>query len=457
MKKNIDRPKLQWLLDELAELREQGVVDEAAAQRIREYYAAADEQTSQPAQSAETAARAKRGKQQYLLYSLVVLGAMLVGSGVILLFAHNWDMLALYQRIAVASIPVIIGASCGVCTVVWEKDGRWREFSAFFTAVGFAVLTALISQIYNLSGTIPDFMRLVLAVSLPLVYIFHSHLLNTAYCIAAFAFLGDYYDNYGVLYYLAAAPFILYYLFFRKRYDGQTVWMRYICLVPVAYFLLYYTEHSGMRMELFTTAALLYTAGLFYDETGVRGWKNPWMICGWFMLTVLFVLASSSIGFLLNDAHYHNFSDETSVFILMGWRWLIPFLAGAYVIARKPTPFKVMVMLTSLLPVLWYFMRDAAEAALWINNGLFLLIGAASIAEGAKGHGIIRINAGMLQIALLAGIRFYDSRMDILTRALAFIVIGAAFIAINVYMGRKFKNEKKLSAAQGGGNGDVEE
>lgn len=466
--KNIDREKLEWLRAELAELRGQGVIDSEAEQRIRGYYAAAeDEPAPQPAavtaregrpgQAEQKRAAAKSGKQQYVLAVLVSLGSLMVGCGVILLFAHNWDMLSKFQRVALAFIPVIAGACCGVYTIAKDKDQRWREASAFFTAAGFAVLTALVSQIYHVGGTIQEFLALVMAVSLPLIYFFRAYLLAAVYCASLLLFISFRRSGLatdGFLHFAGIAPFIAYYLFFHKPAGLRTVWMRYICLMPLIFLLSYFGANDALRLNLFAAAGLLYTAGLYRNETGAHGWMNPWTACGWLFLTVL--LANLSIEPRFLRLWYPYGLEKIPLKYYLSGLWFALFAAQLFVIARRPAPLKVTVALVTLMPLVCYMLRVNPELVGWAASAALLLVGTAALAEGIKERGLLKVNAGMLQITLLAVIKFVDSEIGILTRAFIFIIIGTAFIATNVYLSRKFRGEKPHAPAEGEVRGDVE-
>lgn len=469
MAKSIDKERLEWLQAELAELRGQGVIDGDAERRIRGYYAAS-EAGPQPAaaareerrdQAGKARAAVKSGRQQYFLAVLVGLGSLMVGCGVILLFAHNWDMFSKFQRVAVAFVPIIAAACCGAYTLVKNKDQRWREASAFFTAVGFAVLTALISQIYHTGGTLREFLLLVMAVSLPLVYIFRAYLLAVVYCALLFALVDSYLAGWaegGFFHFAGIAPFVAYYLFFHKPAGLRTVWMRYICLMPLAYLLIFFGVNDALRLHLFAAAGLLYTAGLYYNETGVRGWRNPWAACGWLFLTVLLVITTVS-PYFLKLRYLYGLKDVQLRYYLSGL-WLALFAAQVFAASRRFTPLKAAIALVTLMPLFCYMLMIKPELAPWAvdwaASASLLLVGTAALAEGMRERGLLKLNAGMLQIALLAAIKFADSGLDILMRAVIFIVIGIAFIAANVYMSRKFRDEKASMPAEGEVRGDVE-
>lgn len=364
------------------------------------------------------------------------MGALLISGGAILLFAYNWDMLSTWQRVAVAFVPLLIGAVCGIYTIVKERDRRWREFSAVFTAAGFTVLTALISQIYHSGGTLLDFTRLVLAVSLPLVYIFKSQALTAVYCLGLFTFLGYRSEQLNLAWaYLAAIlPFICCYLFFSKQRGPRTTAMRYIALIPLVFLILLDERWYSITIH-FAAASMLYVAGLYYHDEGERGWKNPWLALGWLYLTALLVFASTTRYAWQGVYEYARGPNHFSIL------WPVFFAAGACAALRKATPLKILVMLSPLLPLSAEALGIGSSTMVFAANGYLLLIACAALARGVRGRGLLEINAGMLQLTLLVWIRFYDERIGIMTRAVAFMIVGMAFIMANVYLGRKFRKD----------------
>src|SRR3546814_15318620 len=87
----MSKPSANWLLSELPGLERAGIVDAATAARLRAHYqVAADD----------------RG---FALGLSGILGALLVGLGVILLIAYNWDSWGRGLRLSVAALPLIAG------------------------------------------------------------------------------------------------------------------------------------------------------------------------------------------------------------------------------------------------------------------------------------------------------------------------------------------------------------
>lgn len=449
MSKLVDKDRLEWLSGELTELCGTGVIDEAIRRKILENYSPgsletevrAQPQPHIPEKPGEAQSFSKSGEQNYFMLVLVLLGALLVGGGVVMLFAYNWESLSRIQRISVAFISVLIGATSGVYTIVNDKDARWQEFSAFMTATGFAVMTAVISQMYNIDVTMIEFCQLVMAVSLPLVYIFRSQLLSGIYCLGLFAFYGysDYERYYGLCYLAGIAPFILYYLFFVKQRGFRTVSMRYISFLPMLFLVFF----NYVVLNFSVIASMLYAVGLHYKDSGERGWKNPWLSVGWILLTVLLVLSVSTSRFFLWWPTFPNW-DEHSLGIVF---WVFLFALYIYISGSRLTLLKLVVILSPLFHLLCLGMANYSMFIL-ITNLYFFLVSVAALAYGIKTRGLFEVNVGMFQLFLLIMMRFFDYRISILLRSFAFIITGMAFIAANIYLSHRLKKEKSPIAVE---------
>lgn len=249
MAENTDKTRQELMLAELAAMRGKGVIDADAEERIRRHYAAAEPSPEpQPVVWTEPDIRhvapqkapapAKRGILSYFVKALGMYLAFSVSASfpiaVNLVYGDVWDTLSTSQRVLFAFMPVIAGALCGVYTIVREKGRVWREASAVLTAFGFAMLAWWSPEIYHAKGS-PGSSEFVMFVSLPLIYIFRSHLLAALYC--AFFLLGCLLSGLGVpllrmvfndsesgfACFMGVVPFIAYHRFFRKPAGKETV------------------------------------------------------------------------------------------------------------------------------------------------------------------------------------------------------------------------------------------
>ncbi len=134
---------VRWLLGELPKLEAEEVIDGAAAERIRAHY-------PEPAASSSS---------RLAVAVFAVFGALLIGSGVILLLAHNWEHLGRGTRAAISMTPLLVSQIL-VGWVVLKRFGStaWREGSATLLALAVATALALVDQTYHTGGDLESFL-----------------------------------------------------------------------------------------------------------------------------------------------------------------------------------------------------------------------------------------------------------------------------------------------------------
>src|SRR5438094_234347 len=86
------RHAVRWLNAQLPELVEKGVLTAPAADAVRAHFASVE---------------AARSRGLGVVVS-AILGATLVGAGIILLLAHNWDELSQPARTVISFAPLIV-------------------------------------------------------------------------------------------------------------------------------------------------------------------------------------------------------------------------------------------------------------------------------------------------------------------------------------------------------------
>lgn len=111
-----------------------------------------------------------------LIITVGIIGVVLIGFGIIYLFAHNWDQLARSTKTLLSFIPVIISIAANIFTVTKRKDAVvWQESTAVSTFLAVGSMLALILQIYQLPGIENYFFFYWCLLCLPIVYILNSH------------------------------------------------------------------------------------------------------------------------------------------------------------------------------------------------------------------------------------------------------------------------------------------
>ena len=151
--------QVRWLYDELPELTAIGVVDGETAAKIRRHYG----ELSQVPGS------------KIALTVFTILGSLLVGVGIILLLAHNWENLSRAVRVVLSFLPLL--AAQAIAFHVRRKPAPFRgalEGAGLFLSLAIAASIALVGQTYHIYGDLGNFLLTWGLLILPLIYLFRS-------------------------------------------------------------------------------------------------------------------------------------------------------------------------------------------------------------------------------------------------------------------------------------------
>lgn len=129
---------------------------------------------------------------------LSAFAALLVGLGVISIFAANWEEMGRATRAFVSLVPIVI---CAIFAVLAERKG-WesaaiREPLGILWTIATIAGTALVAQTYNLGGSVPDLVLLVTFLTLPIIWVTRSSALIGAWPIFAFVWATARKDVFG--------------------------------------------------------------------------------------------------------------------------------------------------------------------------------------------------------------------------------------------------------------------
>ena len=74
---------------------------------------------------------------------------------------------------------------------------------------------------------------------------------------------------------------------------------------------------------------------------------------------------------------------------------------------------------------------------LLLANLYLLILGGAVLRDGLQSGLLPRLNAGLGILSALIAVRFFDSQLSFTVRGLLFILIGLAFLAVNLLVKRR--------------------
>ena len=421
---------------QLDELLENGVIDHATAERIAAYYRARQDGT----------------KSNRLLTIFGILGALLVGLGIMLILAHNWDQLPRAAKTILAFVPLLIGQGLVAFTLLRRPERvGWREASGTFLTLAVGASISLVSQIYNIPGEIESFMLTWVVLSLPLVWLLRSSMVAllcwlglTIYALMT----GFDHDGWMLLWYwvLILPLFWHYRTLLRETPAGNFTFLHH-WMIPVSIALVLNTGVWGRGEVLL----ILVYSGLFgaYYLIGNHPyfrrcpvWSNGYKIIGWIgtlvgLLVFSFRMPWEAIADKSDELFLHLFTTPAGWLALLvnGLAgWLLWRLHQRQLVRPQMQP---VAYVFGVLFLLFLVGNLSPVLGMIICNLLVLGLGLLRIRRGIEEEHLLGLNLGLGIIAILIICRFFDENLPFVVRGGLFFVVGIGFFVANYQMLKK--------------------
>ena len=423
------------LQKQLQELIEADIISEEIADKILAYYKHKDDKTS---------------NRIFVVFG--VLGALLIGLGLILIIAHNWDNLSRTAKTLLAFVPLLIGQILAGYTLLKKTNSpTWRESTSTFLFFAIGATIALISQIYHLSGSLSTFLLTWLLLALPLVYLMRSSMTSLLYIAGisyyvfevGYSFYHKFENNYYWLLLLLILPF---YYWLYKNKSGSNALIFHHWFLPLSILLAFGTlvEHNGR----FIFVGYMSLLGLFYLIGNTDYFikqkllNNSYMIIG-SLGTVGILLALSFKWFWRELRHQELMSGQfqSTEFIVSVILTIVAMILFFYQFKTKSLKELKPISITFLLFFLTFIIGLYSGIAVVLINIILFGIGVFTIKEGEKQNNLLILNYGLLIITSLVISRFFDVNLSFVLRGLLFILVGTGFFAANYWMLKKRNNE----------------
>ena len=154
----MNKGHVEWLYGELADLVGKGVLPAESVEKVRQHYG-----------ELETG-----GGLRWAIVLFGILGGALIGAGILLLLAHNWDNLSRSVRAVISFLPLLTSLALAGF-VLWKRpeSTAWREGVGIFWALAIGATISLVAQTYHISGDFPTFILTWALAGLPIVYLLH--------------------------------------------------------------------------------------------------------------------------------------------------------------------------------------------------------------------------------------------------------------------------------------------
>lgn len=429
------RDPITWLEKELPVWQAQGFIHPDQAERLRTHY-----RRNPPG-----------GSRNLLVILFGVIGALLIGGGIMLIVAHNWNELSRAARGLVSVIPLFMcQALAGWVLKSRPASTAWREPVALGWVLSIGTAIAMIAQTYHMPGSFDRFLITWMLLTFPVVYLMRSVTSLLVYLtgIISWSFVSQHDGGSPQSFWLllgAALPIMVWWNR-TNPHGGQATLSRWSFIIA-GFCGLAATIDSHSSLVWITVyalfSALLWLAGSRYEAQAKSTWMRPSLNLGGLGLAIIAYMLTWS-EFWSDQAREAGFwsawakVDPVSLIVVAA----IAVAYGVYAVyaARKRQYLALMwgsVPLVYLLFANWLTNPDYVILVTWISNALFFGAGIATMRAGIVSDHLGQINAGMLIICVAILSRFFDADLPILIRAVVFIVIGLAFVSVNIRMSRK--------------------
>lgn len=435
---------IKWLYSELPNLINSGTIPAESETRLHDYYGSPHE----------------LNKQNIAIIIFSVLGAALIGTGVILVLAHNWDNLNRVLRTVIAFTPLIAGQLLGIWVLMKKSESTaWRESVSVFIMLALGAVIALVSQIYHLGGDLDTFLLVWMLLSLPLVYLFSASLPAILY-MGGISWWALYYrlaQHGSLAWYWPVLALVLPHVLLvcrDNRYSVRAVFLQWaLCLsvglVPFAMFEDQVFE--GWPIVIFAGFfGIMCLGGIVGDDDDVSLMRKPFTVIGCVGTILLaYILTYSGVW----DEISFSYKGDASVLrtIVLSHDFLLGILLMIIVTALVAATFrtkKLHRIEIGIFPLLvficfWLNVDDSMFILCTVLCNIYLFAYSIyRIVIGIREDSLFAVNTGMLLLALWIFTRFFDVDIGFLAKGLVFIMIGAGFFVTNIFLVKRRTRER---------------
>lgn len=390
-----------------------------------------------------------------LSMALTILGATLVGLGILLIIAHNWDNLSRFTKTILAFLPLLLGQiACGY-GIIRKKGKEWKEGAATFLFFAIGACISMVSQIYHLEGDLGSFLLTWMVLCLPMVYAIPSSIVSLLY-------IG------GITWYATNCGYGI-------DHEPYIFWGLLAAIIP-HYLQLYHKQSNSNAFSYHSWAialSILITLGLWAKDIPNIMWiayvglmtlyfmlgnqpffkakkitNNPFLVIGLLGTILLFLIFTFRPYW--EELERETFSWSALFSSQEFWVSLLLIIVNIVLLFQQKYLSKWtqlgLVPIAFILYILAFSIGSRTPITSIILSNIFVaVIGLFYIWKGNQINNLGLLNLGLLTIAALIICRFFDLDMSFITRGILFIMVGISFFVANYQLIKRRKSIQNLN------------
>ncbi len=387
----------------------------------------------------------------YIIFG--ALGALLIGAGIIALFAANWDTLSPAVKLTAGFTPLLAAGAFAFWTQSTRRLGAaWQEPLGIFWGLSIGLIISITAQVYQISGSAESFTLTWTLLLLPILYITQAVAPTVCYFIGLliWACVMDYAEVPKMLYWpLALLAFPQ--LWRKSKGDSFAwhllLWATIIAMLPAVGVTLE-KYHAGLWLIVYTGLFAFITLLAPPIEKEKAFWLNPFNLTGYIGLAFMLWLMC------LSTWAWEELGDNRSSSNLYHARWAIfdilvacgVLLVAATGLVRKVIRQRRAVDIVTgasvfLVGGLWTLVSyiHADDLAMWIMSCYLAVYGLVFIVNGLRERCLRQVNGGTIAVLAVILTRFFNDDIGYTVKGIVFIICGVAFLSVNLILARRFK------------------
>lgn len=380
-----------------------------------------------------------------------VIGSLLIGLGVILILAHNWDNFSKSIKTFFAFLPLVTGQIVVGYSIVKNKSRTWKEASGVFLFFAVGACISLISQIYNIPGKFSTYLLTWVVLCLPLIYLLKSYALSLLHLIFITYYACEYgysfFNHHQPWYYLVllalALPFYLQLLKQKPLANITSIlnWFFPLSLTISLGTFVNDGDQLGFLMYVLFFG-LMYIIGTlpFFNTQKLR--KNGFLVIGSLGMVITLLTLSFwgiwKLSFSRSLFEYEELYFSISLFVLS--LLILVYMKNKGWIKK----FNLFQYVFVLFPIIFFIGFSNQIVSTVLVNLLLLALGLTYIKKGVDRIHFGILNYGLVIISALIACRFFDPDISFENRGLLFVAIGLGFFITNYIMLKKQRAKQKL-------------
>ncbi len=390
-----------------------------------------------------------------LIIVFSILGTLLAGIGIVLIFVHFWQKMPVVFKAILSFLPLIAGQGAGIFVLKTKKDKiPWCEGAGVLWCAGIAATLAMIYNIFDLSIYWYTLLIFISVSIIPVILLLRCVSPVAVYyaCTLTWLFLlaenGYYYPILPTALLIAFGCVFTSRLVKKESKSLRSLYAHWISIAAVVIF----TGFAGIALTraelfLFSSAGALGLCLImlsFRESDMLMPYRIPGLLLTSFMLS-----ACSASPYGANEPTFKNifFTVIPPLCALLFFIFSKSKAKNGFLTAYSVVSFCVLVLF-SFVPFFFYDKYVGSNDEILVNVLRVISISANILLmiSGSKEKKLIPVNVGFISVAVLTILIVAQSGLSLIGNGLLLVAFGAILLTINFTVSRR--NRKKNTAEQ---------